>query len=499
MKQNIIPIADEWSPAPQDVIFTNAKNVIIAPLADFYHLEDGSNNRINFFMVNPKKSYNSDDLRNHNCHYLNYFEKFYDEEKEYFTNLAHIKYLIDVYQEYRKENFIYDIKRYILQDSIFNKTRMMVERNYSLTLNYKSANNPQLQYTDEHAKALMQMSILMNLCIPLITHFAYMRRVQDIDEFILDIYDYILYAPPFSNMDIFAKLYETSISNVNKNAKNNAVMWAKQDIRGKDTVTHSMAAVRNIILNIMPKYTFDKSMISLNYTSIQKNNKFQITDIAYEYSYIPLSSSKRDGEDKASEFDKYEANLVKSSEALYLQNKYNCQYVMNKIEKLYGPFDQNEIDFYIRNLKNENGECINGFQKQLVFNLFYKYFSDTASINSINVEDYVKLILVAKKMLQDNMMCILPHVIGGKVEKIVARKTLNKKEFLRMQQSQNYPLVVEKYKNEKILKQIFGTIATIITSTFSVIDYHDKEIHGKPIIIESDIIIEEALLYILLI
>ena len=73
MKQNIIPIADEWSPAPQDVIFTNAKNVIIAPLADFYHLEDGSNNRINFFMVNPKKSYNSDDLRNHNCHYLNYF------------------------------------------------------------------------------------------------------------------------------------------------------------------------------------------------------------------------------------------------------------------------------------------------------------------------------------------------------------------------------------------------------------------------------------------
>ena len=68
-----------------------------------------------------------------------------------------------------------------------------------------------------------------------------------------------------------------------------------------------------------------------------------------------------------------------------------------------------------------------------------------------------------------------------------------------MQQSQNYPLVVEKYKNEKILKQIFGTIATIITSTFSVIDYHDKEIHGKPIIIESDIIIEEALLYILLI
>ena len=298
----LIPLVDQWKPSPQDIIFTNAKNIVMAPLASFYHLSEG-NDKINYFMLNPKKSYNSDDLRAHNCHYLNYFEKYFDEEKEYFTNLAHIKYLIDCYQEYSKDVLICDLNKYILQPSIFNKCIAMVERNYNLSLSYKSANNPQLQYTDEHAKTLMCMSILMNLCIPIITHFAYMRRVQDIDEFLLDIYDYILYAAPFQHINIPAKLYETSISNVSKNEKNNAIIWAKQDIRGKDTVTHSMGAVRNIILNIMPKYTFDKSMVSLNYTSIQKSNKFQVTDIAYEYSYIPLSSSKRDGEDNASEMD----------------------------------------------------------------------------------------------------------------------------------------------------------------------------------------------------
>lgn len=297
-----IPLVDEWKPDQEDIIFTNSKNLILAPLSSFYHLSEG-NDKINYFMLNPKKSYNSDDLRAHNCHYLNYFEKYFDQDKEYFTNLAHIKFLIDCYQEYNKDNLIFDINRYILQPSIFQKCNAMVERNYSLSLSYKSANNPQLQYTDDHAKTLMCMSLLMNLCIPLITHFAYMRRVQDIDEFLLDIYDYILYAPPFQHINIPAKLYETSISNVSKNEKNNAIIWAKQDIRGKDTVTHSMGAVRNIILNIMPKYTFDKSMVSLNYTSIQKSNKFQVTDIAYEYSYIPLSSSKRDGEDNASEMD----------------------------------------------------------------------------------------------------------------------------------------------------------------------------------------------------
>lgn len=302
VQTQIIPIVDEWEPQQEDIIFTNSKSIIVAQLATYFHLDD-PDNKINLFFVSPKKSYNSDDLRNHTCKYLNYFEKFFDQEKEYFTILANTKFLIDVHNEYMKENLINDIRRYILQPSIFQKVQAMVEYNYSLKLNYKSANNPQLQYTDEHAKALMSMSILMNLCIPIITHFAYMRRVPDIDEYLLDIYDWILYAPIFSHIDITGKIFETSNSNIKKNVKNNPIIWGKQDIRGKDEITHSMSAERNIILNILPKYRFDQSMVSLNYTSIQKSNRFQITDIAYEYSYISLSSSKRDGEDNASEMD----------------------------------------------------------------------------------------------------------------------------------------------------------------------------------------------------
>lgn len=172
---------------------------------------------------------------------------------------------------------------------------------------------------------------------------------------------------------------------------------------------------------------------------------------------------------------------------------------MQKIEAAWAPFNEDEINFYLRELKDDNGEIINGFQKQLIFNLFYKYFGDTESIKGINSIDYVKLMLVAKRMLQNHMMRYLPYIISSKVEKIVARKTLNKKEYARMQQSQNYPLVVEKYKNEKILKQIFGTIATIITSTFRVIDFYDNEFHGKEIDMEIDFIIEEALMYVLII
>ena len=172
---------------------------------------------------------------------------------------------------------------------------------------------------------------------------------------------------------------------------------------------------------------------------------------------------------------------------------------MKKIEEMWGPFSRDEVEFYKNEMKNINGEVINIFQRQLVFNLFYKYFGDTISISAINVDDYVKLVLAAKKMLKGNAMGFLPYIISGKVNKIVFRKSLNKKEVAEMESSQYYRLVQDKYKNEKIMEGILGTIATIITSNFSIIDYNDREINGQSIFVETKIIIEEFLMYILLI
>ena len=175
---------------------------------------------------------------------------------------------------------------------------------------------------------------------------------------------------------------------------------------------------------------------------------------------------------------------------------------MKKIEREWGPFDPEEIEFYKKELRSTaNGEIINEFQKSLVFNIFYKYFGDSISINAINSEDYIKLIIVARRILRNQFnMAFLPYIISGKVNKIVSRKTLNKKEISEMESSQYYSMVVDKYKNQKILQNILGTIATIITSSFSVIDYKDPELNGKVIDpVVTRIIIEEFLMYVLLI
>jgi hypothetical protein len=82
---------------------------------------------------------------------------------------------------------------------------------------------------------------------------------------------------------------------------------------------------------------------------------------------------------------------------------------------LYGPFDQDEINFYKESLGEDDKPVINSFQKDLIFNLFYKYFGDTQSINVINMDDYIKLMIAARRLLEANGLVVLPYIISGKV------------------------------------------------------------------------------------
>lgn len=172
---------------------------------------------------------------------------------------------------------------------------------------------------------------------------------------------------------------------------------------------------------------------------------------------------------------------------------------MNTIEEMYGPYDYEEIEFYTRYLQEDNSQIINSFQKQLIFNLFYKYFGDPVSINAINSIDYVKLMLTAKKILESYNMVILPYIISSKVVRIPKKKSINKKELLKITMSPLWAQIKDKYKNEKIEEEILGQIGIILSSEFKIIDYENDSLHGKMIDCISDIVTEEYLMYVLMI
>lgn len=494
------PIAvDDWIPEEQDIIFKTCKNTLVLPVSNYFGVD---NDKLDRFILSTKRCYNGQKMQQHLPHYMNYFEKFYDTDKELLITIFKFKYMIDYQSEYNQEMFINDLRRYILSDSLMIKAHMMNEDNYCLDLdkkNYRNNRNPCLQYSDKHGKILMWMSLVINMMIPLITHYCYVNNVVDVNIFLLKIYDVIFkYVMATTYVNMYSKLCETTLSNVDKNSRDNSTIWDMQNIRGENVNLHSNSSTNNIILNIIPKYVYNNNIIFLNYTSIRNSTGFQITEISFEYDFVPLSGSKRDA-DQSSEFDKWESFLIRQNEALYLQNKVNSQQTMSTIDHLFGPFNKNEIDYYKKRLADEDGNIVNGFQKSLVGYLFYKFFGDPISLYAINKDDYVKLIITAKNMLLKANMIILPYIISGKIERLQFRKSVNKREFTKLIDDELYDKIEAKYDDEKIMKQIMSIVATILASDFRIIDFYDDNIDGRLISNIPDLITKELRMFITMI
>jgi len=316
-KTDHVPV-DEWGTekypiAEQDMIFRNIRGEIILPITDFFCAGDENQKSLNYFAMNTKRSYNSNETRDHICKYLNYFEKFYDYDKELLMIIYEIKLNIDYFRNYSKANFMDDINRYIIRNlNLTYKISHFVDDNYLMKLSSNNNRTPNLQFNNRHAKVLYEISLIMNMYIPLATHYMYIHCIkssEDIQDFMLALFDMcIVKYEEERGIYIYDKIYETAVSVVNKSKNPDRPLWIKNQIRGNNTTTHTKDSVVDIIMNILPKYSYDKNIINFNYFSNRQYLGFKITDIKYELSFFRLSSSKRDA-DQNSEYDQLSVAL----------------------------------------------------------------------------------------------------------------------------------------------------------------------------------------------
>lgn len=142
-----VPV-DQWVEGPDDEVFKTVRGAIMLDVSNFFGMDQ--NPQLDAFIMSTKRSYNNPDMRAHTVHYLNYFEKFYDQDRELPMIYYRLKYLIDFEPAYTKEAFFYDLTRYIMHGSIAIKIDFMNRDNYALNLTYKNLKNPNLQYSDWH-------------------------------------------------------------------------------------------------------------------------------------------------------------------------------------------------------------------------------------------------------------------------------------------------------------------------------------------------------------
>jgi hypothetical protein len=502
-----IPV-DDWDEetpiSAQDRIFRNIKGEIIIPLAEYFHnngKDMEEHQALDYFYMSTKRSYNSDETRKHICKYLNYFEKYYDKDKELLVVINKIKIQIDFFRDYSIDNFMDDVNRFIIRhNSLSWKIRHFVDDNYSMNLSNNNNRTPNLQFNNEHAKVLYEISLLMNIYIPLATHYMYVHLIKesaDIQRFMLKLFDMCMVKyEEERGIHVFNKLYETALSIVNKSKNPDKQLWEKNQIRGNNTTTHTRDSVVDIILQIMPKYTYNASIINFNYFSGRQFLKYKITDIAYECSLSKLSSSKRD-EDQNSEYDRYEARLNKKDEALLLQNKVAAEMAVKKVEEFWGPFTDAEIEHYRKRLTKDGSPAINPFQQQFVKYLYDKDFGDPITLNAIkNQTDYIKLIIAGKRYFIQTGRVSLAYILSSRVIRTPSRKILSRKDVMRIENNDLYAQIKHKYNNENVEQKIWEFIGVVMSSQFEIIDFDPEKgcptkIDGETLPIINDLVNED--------
>ena len=282
-KEGFIPVdkwdTDEYPISEEDRIFKNIRGEIILPIHELFGDPNSPNaeeaQQLDYFAMNSKRSYNSDETRQHICRYLNYFEKYYDYDKELLMVLYEIKINIDYIHNYSQQNFMDDVNRYIIRNTeLTRKVRRFVDDNYLMKLSSNNNKTPNLQFNNSHAKVLYEINLLTNMYIPLATHYMYIHFIKnssDVQYFMLNLFDLCMVKyEEERGIYIYNKLYETATSVVNKSKNPDQLLWEKNLIRGNNTTTHTKDSVIDVILQILPKYTFDKNIINFNYFRLPK-------------------------------------------------------------------------------------------------------------------------------------------------------------------------------------------------------------------------------------
>ena len=387
-RDRIVPVdkfdTDECPISETDRIFKNAKGEIILPIHELFGspaTDDDEAHQLDYFAMQSKRSYNSDVVREHICRYMNYFEKYYDMDHELLMIMYKIKIAMDYIKTYSEDNFMADVNQYIIKNhDLTYKIRHMVDDNYQMNLGTGNNKTPNLQFNNRHAKVLYEITILMNMYVPLATHFMYINFIKaspDIQRFMLRLFDMCMVKYESERgISIFSKLYETAMSITNKSIGVDRVLWGKNLIRATNPATHVRDSVIDAIIQIMVKFKFNENVVNFLYFSGRECLKHRICELSYEFSFSKLSDSKRDSDAK-SELDRYEAHLTKKDEALALQNKVAAEQTVRNIVDRYGPISDDEIAFYRKRLTLDGQPIINGLQMSLVGYCFYKDFGET--------------------------------------------------------------------------------------------------------------------------
>ena len=492
-----VKILKRWEIPEEDQVFKAREKSIVVNFEDYFRIPK---TKFDNFYLQYKDSYIS--KLNLITHYINYFIKYYDDDDELLGNYLRLKYWVDVNPENhprRRSDFIELIYTSLITDTIYDKIKRMVEDNYRIDLAQTNKDNikfsESLEFTNEHAKLLLMISIAIKIIIPIALH--YITQYKDKKE----IHNLSMYYKPMfdiiedrEHVNLYGKLFNSIHVKVNLSETKNKPIWEKYEMEQQDPASYAKELLdKNIIVDNIFKYLFIKNIVAFNSVIIETQlDFFVIKNLGINMREI---STDKDSEGLSS-LDKLEMNTTKIDESLIVISKINIKQTIKRIKKsLKFKITKEEREWYSKYLE------ISPIGRGMLFYFYARYFNGYRDLKSITKRQYIQLMILMKKALELNGHVWLPQILSADiVGRINARTIHNSKMIEKVESSEAYQkLLNDKYAAlQGMNKQniIINMLSTLLNTQFKYCDYDTQDLNGQIIKPDFDQLCEEFINFI---
>ena len=335
--------------------------------------------------------------------------------------------------------------------------------------------NIELQFTSEHNKIIIRSSVMIKFIIPLIMEYSeeYFKN-EGLDKYILDCFGVCFEINEKDGVDIKQKLFKIVSSRIKTTRYSDCTIWRFLSHMNETAEVASNEFYRKTLLDIIPKLSHDRNVISYIHVSIRQMLQFKFR-LNYPISYTPKSSVEviDTNNNKITNIERLEFAIARTDETLIYLNKAK---IFEKIIKVFQSEDKitkDELKYYSDNV------ALNNIQMNFLFLFLCKDFDRYQLSYQLTYTEYMILLIYFKKWLKRNHFEFLSKWITASFESSIMdeQKIINNKEFMNsLLESKDFQyLILDKYKYVSTFLANNNVIAKKISTIFM----------NKPIIIPS--------------
>lgn len=421
-----------------------------------------------------------------------------DVDNEVLANYFMVKYRIDN-QSFANPNVFIDAVIYeILKPEFVEAVKNYVQKIYyekcddidSSLHNEQGKLSMSLVFTNQHAIILYQVASIFRFISPLLTHFMYVysdmisrqdasklydesdtngihlidqktaltigKKLFNNTEFLLMAVKNVINIVTSTDEDMFiyTKLSKCIMSLISKTSFSDREMWSKLTMNSTSKYDMCNVIMAKILIDILPKATFDKSIVKFIITTVETHINWGIRQ-KFSIHYNMISPISEDSD--FSDADRFEINNVKTNEfKKIISNKFIDDTINILFSRKNFVIDPAEYDFYIK-----NNNPIHGLQDSTVRNFFAAPFGGWNNLDSLNIYQYTKLLIYLIHYLETNdNFKILPSILTGRVLNLNEKRLLPKPIEKKIKESARYQNIMKKYsytgdviENHSIIEQ----------------------------------------------